>query len=281
MSRAIYLTEENLGSFLKERFPEGNWIRDKSVPNSGVRYRPDYRNDFYKLIVEFNGIAHYSSPKRIVADEKKRALFTTLGYEVIEIPYFIQLNSETITHVFKNFEISLNPFLYYPQGFISTECPLPAEFCDLGILRFKQEFSMFNVGVQTAIAESLLIKIKELGDIRLVLPSPLEYLVENLSISQEAMWNRLDALGKELGIFHSSWECNNLPKSLNFNEVAFEGKFKVKVFNFSVEVVNPTYADIWRVVDSSYSKTKKFNHKYIEQVELIKEDGSIEIHLGS
>ena len=92
-----YLTEEKLGEFLRKHFNEGEWIHDKCFLG---RNRPDYRNDFYKMIVEFDGYAHYTSSKRIVLDGLKDELYHKNGYKVIHIPYFVQLSEKTISKLF-------------------------------------------------------------------------------------------------------------------------------------------------------------------------------------
>lgn len=59
----IYLTEDNLSEILKVIYPGIEWIRNKTVPDSGLRNRPDFRNDELMLIVEFDGDKHYNSFK--------------------------------------------------------------------------------------------------------------------------------------------------------------------------------------------------------------------------
>ena len=51
-----HLNEKLLGEWLILLFPNHKWINNKSVPNSGIRARPDYRNDELMILVEFDGL---------------------------------------------------------------------------------------------------------------------------------------------------------------------------------------------------------------------------------
>jgi hypothetical protein len=88
---SVYLTESLLGRFLSERL-DVNVVANQSVPGPGRRLQPDYRSDRHRLIVEFDGDAHYRSTRTIIGDAEQDAFFTGLGYRVIRIPYFVQLN---------------------------------------------------------------------------------------------------------------------------------------------------------------------------------------------
>lgn len=159
-----YLTEENLGVFLNIYFQQGKWIHDKSFIG---RLRPDYRNEFYKMIVEFDGYAHYTTSKRILVDKKKDELYSKEGYRVIRIPYFIQLSKYTIK---KLFNININYEQQYPHGFIDNKCILPADFCYLGIRKFLNDLNNFS-NIKDEIIESLKNKIIKLGNRQLVVPN--------------------------------------------------------------------------------------------------------------
>ena len=50
-----YINENNFEQIvLSKLFPNTLWIRNKTIPNSTRRFRPDFRNDELKLIIEFN-----------------------------------------------------------------------------------------------------------------------------------------------------------------------------------------------------------------------------------
>ena len=170
-----YLNEERLGETLRLIFNK-EFIYDKAVPNSkNKRKRPDYRNDELMLIVEFDGFQHYNCTKNILSDIEKDKDYSELGYKVIRIPYFIQLNTDTINRLFN---IKLEKDIYkYPQGFIDNKALLPSDFCELGIEKFVADLEIFS-HLKEDILDSLKNKINELKDIRLVLPKSLLYLLD-------------------------------------------------------------------------------------------------------
>ena len=45
-----------------------DWIYDSIIPNSGRKFRPDWRSESLKLIVEFDGLPHYQKPTQILSD---------------------------------------------------------------------------------------------------------------------------------------------------------------------------------------------------------------------
>lgn len=168
-----YLTEEKLGLFLNEFFPN-DFIHNKCVNKSlNKRFKPDYCSEKMKIIIEFDGYLHYNNSKQIKRDFKKDLEYLNLGYKIIRIPYFIQLSDNLIKIIF-NKKIS---FLQnYKNGFIDSKALLPADYCELGILRFKNNLEQFNY-CKNEIIESLNNKINELKDIDLVLPQSLRYLI--------------------------------------------------------------------------------------------------------
>ena len=170
-----YLTETKLGEILKRLYPDQEFIHDKPVPlSSNKRKRPDYRCDNLKIIVEFDGISHYQNVNIILSDIDKDKDYTDLGYNVIRIPYFIQLDIET---TYKLFGITLTEDLYnYPHGFIDKKAILPASYCYEGLLKFEQDLKKFS-WVSDKVIDSLKTKISTLG-IRKVLPEPLNHLLK-------------------------------------------------------------------------------------------------------
>lgn len=157
-----YLTEDLLGNVLQKIIPR-RWIHDKKFIG---RTRPDFRNDVAKLIVEFDGSTHYTSAKRIVADKAKDSAEAQAGYKVVRIPYFVQLSAQTIKLLFS---IDVKWEQTYQHGFIDKSCVLPADFCELGISKFKADLKRFSP-FKKEILESLERKIKLLGNRDLVLP---------------------------------------------------------------------------------------------------------------
>ena len=170
-----YLNESKLGDLLEVLFPNEEFIHDKAVPNSkNKRKRPDYRCDNLKLIIEYDGFGHYTVSKNIISDIDKDLDYTSMGYKVIRIPYFIQLTKEVIYNLFN---IKLDKDLYsYPHGFIDKKAVLPADFCELGIKKFREDLERFSF-VKEDIIKSLNQHLKT-KDINIILPPSLQYLIK-------------------------------------------------------------------------------------------------------
>lgn len=169
-----YLTESHLQDDLKLIFPNINFTRDKIIPNSGLKYRPDFRSDELKIIVEFDGPQHYTVARNCILDLQKNELYKNLGYRVIRIPNFIQLETETIELLFN---VNVKYDLKFPHGFISKNVTPPADYCELGTERFLKELKFFGERITLEIAKSLKNKVQELGDKRMVVNSKTEFLL--------------------------------------------------------------------------------------------------------
>jgi len=168
-----YLNEEFLGEVLKHVFPDNTFIRDKTVPNSNSRRRPDYRCDELNLIVEFDGDRHYKEASKIKSEREKVLLYESMGYKVVRIPYFIQLDKRVIELLFGK---KINNFYEYPQGFISKLAANPCDYCEMGVKKFLCDLDRFSV-VKDEVIKSLISKIKETGDIDLVLPESIKQII--------------------------------------------------------------------------------------------------------
>jgi hypothetical protein len=141
------LCRTGLEDYLSVIFPEtSDWIHDKPIGtlSDGTKClkRPDYRSESLGLIVEFDGTPHYKSPSKIKDDKEKTILYRKLGYNVVRIPYFIQLTNDA---VFKLFGVTVSEPLFdvsIPSMGIKGE-NTPAYLCGLGLLRMASEFSLF------------------------------------------------------------------------------------------------------------------------------------------
>ena len=172
-----YLTEKRMGEIFENLLPNEAIIHDKAVPNStNKRRRPDYRFEERKLIVEFDGDSHYCQAKRIITDQEKDKDYSSIGYKVVRIPYFVQMNDCLLDHIFgKRHGLTFSQV--YKHGFIDKKAILPADYCELGIAQFKKDLETFSA-FKSYIIQSLKNKITALGNIDLVLPSSLHYLVK-------------------------------------------------------------------------------------------------------
>lgn len=149
-----FLNEKLLGLYVKYIFEEKlgyEVIHNKKLPNIKELYRPDYRIEKIKLIIEFDGYQHFTNNKNIITDQIKDELYEKLGYRVIRIPYFIQLSHDVLERLFNDYilddiVIDLHKIRSkYPQGFIDDKCVLPCEFTELGFKLFNKYIDLFDV----------------------------------------------------------------------------------------------------------------------------------------
>ncbi|MDE5774606.1 MAG: endonuclease domain-containing protein [Muribaculaceae bacterium] len=149
VDRQTKICRTGLDTYLKVIFPNINdWVHDQQVP--GMKHpngkvfkgRPDYRSESLKMIVEFDGLNHYTSPVQIDRDEYQTKIYKEAGYTVVRIPYFIQLTRQAVEILFG---VKLNQELFNPQyaslGVASKNTP--AFLCIEGIMRMRTEFSKF------------------------------------------------------------------------------------------------------------------------------------------
>jgi hypothetical protein len=146
-----YLTESLLANVLDQVF-KGCQINKQvrlqiglTVPKTAiVDYMVETR--FGKLIVEFNGNFHYQKGVQQHRDYLLRDYCSLNNIMLVEIPYFIQLDSYTvgmffpnnvISEYFDNFEISTT----FPHGFIDPKCVLPCDFNIEGWDRFVSDYA--------------------------------------------------------------------------------------------------------------------------------------------
>lgn len=169
-----YLTEQKLPIYLN--ILSDDWIHDKSIPNSNTRSRPDYRSEHLKMIVEFDGYHHYNNAKRIKADYNNDKIYSELGYVVVRIPYFVQMDSLVFRALFKT---ELNIAENYPHGFIDDKALLPCDFCELGILRFQCDLERFGC-IKKDILQSISDKLEKIKDIDLVMPKSMQGMINGV-----------------------------------------------------------------------------------------------------
>ena len=169
-----YLTEQNLGNIFSTLLPNIPFIHNKTVPNSGVRTRPDFRFETLKLIVEFDGSQHYQDVNVLCRDKEKDRIYQAMGYRIVRIPYFIQMTQELL-HILFQQELSYQQC--YPHGFIDDAAVLPANFCELGIIQFRGDLERFDI-YRSDIISSLRQKINAKKEINLVLPPSLYDLID-------------------------------------------------------------------------------------------------------
>ena len=144
-----------LDEYLATIFPDVNdWVHDEPfgiVDGQRIRKRPDYRSEKLHLIIEFDGIQHYSDPYNIHKDEINTAFYEDQGYKVVRIPYFIQLSNKAVETLFG---VSVSEPLFDEK--IPSMGPkgrnTPAFLCNAGIKRMAREFKSFPEQYNTNIS---------------------------------------------------------------------------------------------------------------------------------
>ena len=145
IDKSTGICRTGLDEYLEIIYPDYKWIHDKALGViDGVNYRmkPDYRCEEHKIIVEFDGLVHYSSPEQIMRDYKNTEIYGRLGYKVIRIPYFIQLTNKNVEKLF-GVKVYMDLF---PVGVPSLNIEMkstPAYLCIDGIKRMAEDFKEF------------------------------------------------------------------------------------------------------------------------------------------
>lgn len=145
------LNRTGLDQYLAVIFPGVSFIHDKAMGGDDPKVskkRPDYRNEELKLIIEFDGLQHYTNPERIMKDEHNTQMYRELGYKVVRIPYFIQLTNDVVLQLFG---VKVDVPLFdgtFPS--LTIGCA-PAVLCPLGLERMAKEFCAFPEQYKTNI----------------------------------------------------------------------------------------------------------------------------------
>lgn len=140
-------------AFLKDN--QGAIVKTKS----GHRVQPDFVINDHNIIVEVDGqnhrIGHYTQTKICIDDMEKDEVYKKLGWTVIRIPAYVQLDQETINSLFGlDYCQELYPACHL-HGFLHEEIALPADFCNLGLKRFYKEMEILPTTVREKILDTL------------------------------------------------------------------------------------------------------------------------------
>ena len=146
IDKSTGLHRNGLEEYLQVIFPKiDDWIHDKAIGEvNGIRHRkrPDYRSEKLKIIVEFDGLQHYTNPDIIAKDIQHIELYNSFGYRVVRIPYFIQLTNKAVKTLF-NIDVEEELF---DETIPSLSCEgrnSPAYLCPAGAKRMAEEFRKF------------------------------------------------------------------------------------------------------------------------------------------
>ena len=161
----LWLTEAKLGDVLKIIFKDENIIHDKKLDLlNHSNFRPDYLLPNRKLLVEFQGYQHFTITKIACKDIIKQKAAIASGYQLIEVPYFVQLTKNVTIKLFneqidKNLR-KLNFSNNFPHGFIHPKATLPYDYCSLGLRRFKEFLNNLPNEVRLQCHESTKLRAK-------------------------------------------------------------------------------------------------------------------------
>lgn len=169
------LHRTGLDEYLSVIFPNTNdWIHDKAFgiheDNINHKLRPDYRSDSLKLVVEFDGLPHYTNPANILRDDNNTAIYLKNGYKVIRIPFFIQLTNDAVEKLFGvQVKEPLFNVIHPSLGGLGMKHN-PSCLCPEGLKRMAKEFKRFP--------EQYKINIQSLKAMNNDILSGVNYLIE-------------------------------------------------------------------------------------------------------
>lgn len=185
-----YLSEKALINTLEELYETDDWVNNKGIPKdiqlsrakelTKMRlFRPDYRSEKLSLIIEFDGVSHYTTPSVILNDIDKVKFYNQLGYKVIQIPYFVQIDTHSIKHYFDK-ELEYESNLMHGFNIINNKPNQnnPAIFSELGIKKFEREYNNLPEIIQNEIKQTLQTQLNTFNIQELIVPSALDYLLE-------------------------------------------------------------------------------------------------------
>ena len=173
-----YLTQSKLASVTLSVTDAHDWIgTELKIPNAiSNRYRWDMGLilNGKQTYVEFGGSQHYCNANAIWRDHRKDKIVSDAGFEIIRIPYWVQLTTQTMNYYFGlDVEIQQD----FPHGFIDKKAEVPASFCEMGIKRFISEFDALPDNIKFDVAVSLENKAKTM-DMSYVAPSEIVNLTQ-------------------------------------------------------------------------------------------------------
>lgn len=155
-----YLVQSKLATALCAIVGDANWRgHEVRLPVGRRRWDMSYAIDGQVTVVEFDGDEHYRNTLKIKADEEKDAIAAVHGLQVVRVPYWVQLTTDTLAHYFG---LSATIGQSFPHGFIITKM-FPASFCALGVARFMRELSEIPPAVRVAVLQSLQARVAEHG----------------------------------------------------------------------------------------------------------------------
>jgi hypothetical protein len=152
------------------------WEREKPIPElNNNRIKFDCINFDEMVTIEYQGNHHYQIVTNILRDDRKQKMAEDIGFTCVQYPYWLGIHPEYMNELLGGRIINNLPHI--PAGFISKDAILPANFCEMGITRFQNEVNNLPEHIQGEIINSLKVKLEELKNINLVVPTSLRYLL--------------------------------------------------------------------------------------------------------
>ena len=130
-----YLTQSKLTAMLSKYFEVSTEVK---VGDTRLRSDIQFTHDNIKYAVEFDGDSHYCNSDVIENDIRKNNLLKSSGFNLVRIPYWLQLNDYVFDSCF-GFSYPETIPQTYPHGFIDKKAKTPAFYCVKGLLRFNSE----------------------------------------------------------------------------------------------------------------------------------------------
>jgi hypothetical protein len=170
------LQDNHMESILQRLFPEvKDWkhnsvLKDengKKVTVVGHGFMPDYYSPSLKMVIEIDGdsstkAGHYSSAAYCITDKLKDEAYYRLGLKVVRIPMYVQLSPEMVKYYFGlDYTEELYPAARM-HGFAHPLVCVPADFCSLGLERFKKEMNELPEEVVAIVRQTLDQRIQDL-----------------------------------------------------------------------------------------------------------------------
>lgn len=165
-------TPNCLNKCLEKLFPNNIFVHNKYLKINDAyvlnslkqKIRPDYICEELKLIIEFDGDSgkngHYTDPFVILKDNENYKTLTELGYKIIRIPFYVQLNKDVIKYFF---DLNYDGMLYdtvNDHGFMHPLCVLPSQFCEHGIDKLVYDLHNLPTEIVKDIIKSLKFRLQ-------------------------------------------------------------------------------------------------------------------------
>lgn len=147
----IWCTEDRLFNSLNKVMENRHLEKNKLMVCNKRKLYPDIIID-NNIIVEFQGIQHFTRTKKTFKDLERKKIFEYMGYAFIELPYFVQLTENVMDFLF---DIQIDLSDGFPHGFIHPKAILPSDFCKLGRNRFRYFMDIFPIEVSKQCMSSI------------------------------------------------------------------------------------------------------------------------------